>query len=356
MYVPVISYYFRQTFAKKQFTLANSAFNFRQRSFWHTKGHRILHSSQGPFGRYPHGIFICILDSWPQATPSHVCRLNCLNIKAWELISSFGIKHLGANNAIPRRQQKCRWHQKKQQDLWLMILCTTQIAHQERMPYESALSHCPWSFLKRRCFISEWALCVSPKWLQWNDKANKHLYVPATCQVAKSHVRSKMCQEHLVWLQHAPYDHKWMNQWNSTGRQKQGQPYKSLRRDTRNPPRATGYKPFVSHSPVRTYDSSKSHSPRPPILPSEWFPRSQCSHGHPCWIQGRAATLSRTYLDDCQDVRISLSLIPSNVWLSAVRTCLSLCISQPERPTAASMGCSKWPSQIAMKQQWYNDI
>lgn len=199
-------------------------------------------------------------------------------------------------------------------------------------------------------------VCVSPKWLQWNDKANKHLYVPATCQVAKSHVRSKMCQEHLVWLQHAPYDHKWMNQWNSTGRQKQGQPYKSLRRDTRNPPRATGYKPFVSHSPVRTYDSSKSHSPRPPILPSEWFPRSQCSHGHPCWIQGRAATLSRTYLDDCQDVRISLSLIPSNVWLSAVRTCLSLCISQPECPTAASMGCSKWPSQIAMKQQWYNDI
>lgn len=44
-----------------------------------------------------------------------------------------------------------------------MVLCTTQIAHQERMPYESALSHCPWSFLKRRCFISEWALCVCPQ-------------------------------------------------------------------------------------------------------------------------------------------------------------------------------------------------
>ena len=45
MYVPVISYYFRETFAPKKITLANSTFNFSQRSFWHTKGHRILHST-----------------------------------------------------------------------------------------------------------------------------------------------------------------------------------------------------------------------------------------------------------------------------------------------------------------------
>ena len=50
MYVPVISYYFRKTFAKKT-TVANSGFNFRQRSFWYTKGHRILHSRQGPLNR-----------------------------------------------------------------------------------------------------------------------------------------------------------------------------------------------------------------------------------------------------------------------------------------------------------------
>ncbi len=48
MYVPVISHYFRETFAKQKNALANSTFKFRQRSFWHTEGHRILHSRQGP--------------------------------------------------------------------------------------------------------------------------------------------------------------------------------------------------------------------------------------------------------------------------------------------------------------------
>ena len=39
---------------KINFTLANSAFNFRQRSFWHTKRHRILHPRQGPLERHPY--------------------------------------------------------------------------------------------------------------------------------------------------------------------------------------------------------------------------------------------------------------------------------------------------------------
>ena len=38
---------------KIRFTSANSAFNFRQRSFWRTKSHSILHSRQGPSERHP---------------------------------------------------------------------------------------------------------------------------------------------------------------------------------------------------------------------------------------------------------------------------------------------------------------
>ena len=49
---PSIFQSYLTTFAKlsqkEQNTLANSGVNFCQRSFWHTKGHPILHSRQGP--------------------------------------------------------------------------------------------------------------------------------------------------------------------------------------------------------------------------------------------------------------------------------------------------------------------
>ncbi len=159
--------------------------------------------------------------------PSHVCRLNCLNIEAWELISSFGIKHLGANNAIPRRhQQKCRWHQKKtwqkQEDL-----CTTHTAHQERMPYESALSQYSWSFLKRRCFIWEWARCVCVRACA-KIPTNKRPHsdhngtTKQTCLCFCNLSSCKKSRSVQDWLQHASYDCKWMKQWNSSDWQKQG--------------------------------------------------------------------------------------------------------------------------------------
>ena len=79
VYVPVMSYYFREACAnKKHFTIADSGFTFRQRSFWHTKLHRILNSKQGPFDRHSYVyihiyIYICVLHKC-QITIITVCR------------------------------------------------------------------------------------------------------------------------------------------------------------------------------------------------------------------------------------------------------------------------------------------
>ena len=74
VYVPVI----REAFAKKN-TLANSGFNFRQRSFWHTKGHRTIHSRQGPLDR--HSCEHIIYDTFMSMYYLNLCTSRYLNAK-----------------------------------------------------------------------------------------------------------------------------------------------------------------------------------------------------------------------------------------------------------------------------------
>ena len=65
MYATFMLHYFSETFAKK-ITLAifsKFEFNFRQRSFWHTKGHPILYSRQGPLDRHSFS-FMCTWTKW----------------------------------------------------------------------------------------------------------------------------------------------------------------------------------------------------------------------------------------------------------------------------------------------------
>ena len=142
--------------------------------------------------------------------PSHVCRLNCLNIEAWKLISSFGIKHLGANNAIPRRhQQKCRWHQKKHDQNTRTYAQPTLHTRKEclvKAHYHNIHGHSLKGVVSSEsghgvsvCVLAQRSPQTNVLTVTTMERQSKHVCASATCQVAKSRIRSKMCEKHLVW-------------------------------------------------------------------------------------------------------------------------------------------------------------